>query len=160
MTTSTRLAPANGVSLTWIDARMADEQRAGWPGDDYRTGRWSVFETVCCNDFMVQHESGSGGSMGGDETDYPARVVAAAIERWSAPCVGLDATPAFFEALKQDALAAELKAEEARVEAIRSRALANSMQARAKIAQADAAQRGWSKPFAPSTKEGEAGRGN
>ncbi|MBA3510853.1 hypothetical protein [Sphingomonas sp.] len=160
MTSPTKLGPMTHGSLTWIDALMAADQRAGWPADDVTTGRWSVSAVASSKDFMVLHESGSGDSMGGDDTTYSARVVAAAIDRWSAPSVGVESPPEFFAALRYDAVAAELNAEEARVEAVRCRGLYDNMRARGKVAEAEAVQRGWNWAHSPSLKTGAADLGD
>lgn len=146
------------TSTSELVPRTSVDQLAGLT-DGITTGRWRIFSSECCEGFVVQHESGSGDSMGGEDTTHSARAMAADIERWSAASVGVDAPPEFFDALRRNAVAAELQAQEIQVEAIRCRALYEDMRARAEVARAEAVQRGWSKPYAPSSEAGEAGCG-
>jgi len=99
---------------------------------------------------MVQYESGSGDSMGGEDTCYHALTVAAAIERWSSPEMGLVASSPFFGELRRLEKYAEEQAKQAQFEAVRCRSLLDAMTMRAELAASEAARRGWSNPYVPT----------
>ncbi len=142
---------------TWIDENMVVEASMSLPCFGYSSGRWMVCEVPGQTGFMAQHESGSGDSMGGEDTAYAAFTVAAAIERWSSPGMGLDAPIPFFDELRRVTERAETRVEHAKSEVVYLRALLEAMKARAELAASEAKQRGWTIPHVPSSSSTDAG---
>lgn len=126
---------------TWIDRWMAELWRGGDRGRHY-TGadRWLIYPDESCTAFMVLATNGEQSWIGGDDTSYSAFEAAAAVERWSTTCCGLNDCLEFVDALHRGIQHAEAKG--TRLEVLRAKYLLDAMLARVAIAHAEDA-----KPF-------------
>lgn len=123
------------VPPTWIDAGLAYAWQAGHPVRHDRTDRWFVYLHESHAAFVVLSGNAGHGSYGGDDCSYSASEIASAIERWGTPVAGLEACPAFFEALDRNLEHAGDRG--TRLDIIRAKYLLDAMRARAAIAQAE-----------------------
>jgi hypothetical protein len=94
-----------------------------------------VFLNDSSTAFIVMSGNAGHGSFGGEDIANSAEEIASAIERFGSPVAGLEACPAFFEALERNSEHAEAKG--TRLEIIRGNYLLDAMRARVAIAQAE-----------------------
>jgi hypothetical protein len=124
------------AGLTWIEERMAYMWGHGDWATHYTGGaRWIVYSDESRTAFVVLATNDDHSWIGGDDTCYSARAVAAAIERWSTQSAGLNESPDFIDALERDLSRAEAKG--TRLEIIRAKYLLDAMRARVAIALAE-----------------------